>query len=541
MSVHFFVKQLEKYRMHGAGRSYQTKYLAFLLATAAMITGASLQAAPINASRLDDATLAAALTEATAREEPRFCDELVPLWAETQKRADPPATEASLESANAQVWCAIDERRFEDASSVLLRTETRLGRQQRFDVVALRLNSHLFELEQAVSRIGEIAKSDGGSGLTQIEPGLIFEINRKLVASKRADLKLALWSSFYAAESFGQLDPNVRGTAGLNLLQAKADARLLTAKDSELVDLVTYSALYSGFLAERRYAALWPYIEKRAGDNMGNLLRLDVEVSRARFQAEPENAERLAALIESLIQAGDIKGALAISEGLRAKAMESGEIDERTAWAINYMAVALRADGRTDEAIAALDRLASLDPEQHPWVVNFVINHAFALAEEGRHEEALASFKRAQPIADSRGSPFARALVVGQRACSLHALARTGEAKEALERLTAVRADVLVSSIGFAMCAGREDLAIAWALEALADDGLRHEVIAVLQPSYMNFTPAAWASPDPNLLLAKSPELAAAFDKVARVVPERFAPLGGKARLGAKPADTPEL
>lgn len=107
-----------------------------------------------------------------------------------------------------------------------------------------------------------------------------------------------------------------------------------------------------------------------------------------------------------------------------------------------------------------------------------------------------------------------------------------------LKALEAVRLDAVQGNIGSAMCVGRDDLAIAWALEALADDTHRPVVIAALQPRYMENTPPAWNDPEPNLLLAKSPELAAAFEKVARVVPERFAPLGGKPRLGPKPASS---
>ena len=76
--------------------------------------------------------------------------------------------------------------------------------------------------------------------------------------------------------------------------------------------------------------------------------------------------------------------------------------------------------------------------------------------------------------------------------------------------------------------------------EGMWDEPYPHgnKIISALQPLYMEGTPSAWNDPQPNLLLARSPELAAAFDKVARVVPARFAPLGGMPRLGPKPAVT---
>ncbi|MDM7928180.1 tetratricopeptide repeat protein [Blastomonas fulva] len=524
--------------MHFAVRRHRSKYLAVFLATTALITAAPLQSAPIDASKLDDAALAAALGEARGRSKPLLCDELVPLTAEALKRAAAPANAETFAAGNAALWCAIEEKRYADASAAIELTEAKLGRQEAFDRVAISLDSFLSRPEQAIARIDILAKTGGGEALTSIPPEVIYDLSRAATTAKRPDLKLALWSSIYSARSFGQLDPEVIGGTGINLLQAKADSGLLSDKDSDLADLVTNAGAYAALLSQRRYAPLWPHLEERAGDNLAEVLKLDVQINAERFKAAPNDTERFAGLIYSLLQSGNLKPAIDATEPFREDGMDYSEINEQIAWAINSMAIALRASGRPEEGLKALDALASLDPEQHSWVVNFAINHAAALAGEARHAEALASYDRAQPIAEKQGSPFARAIITGQRACSLHTLGRTDEAAAMLKALEAVRLDAVQGSIGSAMCVGRDDLAIAWALEALADDTHRPVAIAALQPRYMENTPPAWNDPEPNLLLAKSPELAAAFEKVARVVPERFAPLGGKPRLGPKPASS---
>lgn len=523
--------------MKSAGRPRCANLMVLLAAITALITSGPAAASPVDASALDDTALAAALAQAFQRE-PRLCDELVPLTAETLKRAAPPATAETLQAGHAELWCAITEDRYADASQALQRTEAIIGRQPRFDTVALSLHASLDEHELAVARMDSLARSDGGDQLLAVSPLTIYDLHNKLVRAKRKDLQTVFWSSIYAARTFPRLDPDIRGIAGINLLQAKADAGLLSDKDGDLADLVTDARAFAGLLAQKRYAPLWPHMERRAGANMASLLKLDLQLNAERLKDEPGVPKRFSDLVYSLLQSGNLKSVIDTTAPLRARNVDHSEIDERTAWAINAMAIALRASGRQEEGLKALDQLASLDPEQHWWVVNFAINHAAALAGENRHAEALKSYDRAQPIAEKQGSPYARAIIAGQRACSLHALGRSAEAAEALNVLEGMREDAPSPAIGFAMCAGRDDLAIAWALEGLADDTHRPGIISALQPLYMEGTPSAWNDPQPNLLLAKSPELAAAFDNVARVVPERFAPLGGMPRLGPKPAAT---
>ncbi|MCG6113397.1 MAG: tetratricopeptide repeat protein [Paracoccus sp.] len=524
--------------MQFAEPSYRPRFRAFVTAAAVLITGIPVHAAPIDASTLDDAALSVALADAQARDVPRLCDELVPLTAEALRRAAPPANDETFEAGNAELWCAIEQKRYADATAVIERVEAITGRQANFDRVAISLHSFLEQPEKAIARIDVIATAADGAALTKIPPDLIYEISGKVSKARRSDLKLALWSSIYSARSFGQLDPDVIGGTGINLLQAKADAGLLSDKDSDLADLVTNASAYAALLAQKRYAPLWPHLEERAGEKLAEIILLDRKITAARFKAQPQVTQRFASAIYSMLQSGEFAQLIEATKAFREEGMDYDGVDEQIAWAINSMAIALRASGQPEEGIKALDRLASLDADKHAWIVNFAINHAAALAGEARHEEALKSYDRAQPIAEKQGSPYARAIIAGQRACSLQALGRSTEAADAFKVLEGMRMDAPSPAIGFAMCAGREDLAIAWALEGLADDTHRPSIISALQPLYMEGTPSAWNDPQPNLLLARSAELAAAFDRVARVVPERFAPLGGKERLGPKPAAT---
>ncbi len=506
-------------------------FRCYLMALCAVCLPIAAQAEPFSFPGLDDPKLAEAIGQAMERPDPRICAELSPLWAEALKRSKSPTTALAVMSANMAVQCAIEEERYEDASSLIARTEARLGQQAVFDSVALALHSHLREFEFAVARIETIASRNGGEVLARTEPAMIYQLSNNIARAKRHDLREKMWSAIHASPVFLQLDPDLRGGAAINLLSVKADNATLKPEDGKLIDLLGNAGAYAVMLAERRYAPIWPYMEERAGDGLARIIKEDLALNTARYEAEPESGERLSDLGYALLQAGEIRKLIDLTAQFNTKEADYSTLDERGAWVVNYMAIALMADGRTEEGLAALGRLAALDPAQHPWVVNYVINYGTALAEDGQHEAALRALDRAQPVAEEHGSAYARALVAGERACSLHELGRTSEVAQYLSILEQLRPDAPSAVIGYAMCAGRDDLAIAWALAALANDRSRPAAISELQPGYMSDSPRVATAQEPHQLLAKSPELAAAFAKVARVVPERFAPLGGRIRF----------
>lgn len=506
-------------------------FRCYLMALCAVCLPIAAQAEPFSFPGLDDPDLAKAIEEALDRPDPRFCEELAPLWAEALKRSKSPTVALAAVSASMEVQCAIAEERYEDASSLLVRTEAKLGQQTMFDSTALALHSHLREFEPAVARIETIAGRDGGKLLTNTDPALIFQLSSNIARAKRHDLREKMWSAILGSAVFPELDPDLRGGAAINLLRVKADNGTLKPEDAKLIDLLGNASAYTTMLAERRYAPIWPYMEERAGDGLEKIIKEDLALNTARYEADPESGERLSDLGYALLQAGEIRKLIDLTKRFNTREADYSTLEEEGAWVVNYMANALMADGRADEGLAALGKLAALDPAKYPWVVNYVINYGVALAGDGQHEAALKALDRAQPVAEKYGSPYARALVTGQRACSLYKLGRSSEAAQHLAVLEQMRPDAPSAVIGYAMCAGRDDLAIAWSLAALANDVSAGATINELQPAYMSNSPQVTTAQEPYLLLAKSPELAAAFERVARVVPERFAPLGGRIRF----------
>lgn len=502
-----------------------------LIVSLALAWPLAVQAEPFSFPGLDDPKLAKAIEQAMARPDPRYCDELAPLWAEAFQRSKTRPTPLLLMSANTAVMCALERERYEDASSLIVRTEAKFGQLEVFDQLALALHSHLQEHDLAAARLTTIAGRGEDSVLDEIDPAMIFQLNNSLIRAQRDDLREKMWSAIQASPKFAGLDPDLRGGSAINLLDIKADSAKLSEADTALVDLVTNTSAYARMLADRRFASLWPYMEERAGDGLVRLIEADLKLNRERYDAAPEDPERLSDLGYALLQAGQIGQLLDMTARFRAKDADYAALSEDGAWIVNYLAIGLKASGRQQEGIAVIDRLASLKPETHPWVVNYVINHAIALAEDEQHAAALKALDRAAPIAEKHGSPYARALVAGQRACSHHKLGHARQMEEQIALMQGLKEDAPGPAVVYAMCAGREDLAIAWAREALASDNSRATMMSELQPAYMESMPTSVTDQDPYLLLARSPELAAEFDKLARIVPERFAPLGGRIRI----------
>lgn len=487
---------------------------------------------------IDDPKLAQAIQNAMNRPNPRWCADLAPLWAEAAKRAKPASDAIALEAAGAAIWCAVEERRYEEAASLIGRTEAKFGSQSRFDSLALSLHTQLQEIDLSVARVRNIAERMDGQYLPKIDPAVVYRVNGQLIRAKRADLRTGMWSAIYGSKTFDALDPNLRSGTASNLIGLKADSGTLTEQDGELVDLLINSTSIATMLANRSYSPLWPRLEQRAGDGMARLIEADVQLKTARYRQDPDNIEKLADLGYALLQAGQTDTLIEMTAQFRTSNADYAGLGSQGAWIVNYMATALLAERRTAEGLAALQKLASLDPTKYPWVVNFVINYALAVAEDQQHASALKALDRAQTVADKYGSSYARALVAAQRACTLHAIGRANESAAQLALLEKLRPEAPVAAVEYAMCAGRDDLAIAWALDGLADDKIRKTIVEALQPAYMESKPTSVTDPEPYLLLAKNSKLANEFEKVARVVPERFAPLGGRVRIVPSAATT---
>jgi hypothetical protein len=173
-----------------------------------------------------------------------------------------------------------------------------------------------------------------------------------------------------------------------------------------------------------------------------------------------------------------------------------------------------------------MDDLAKLPPDEYPWVVNFVINRADRLINQGRWQEALAASDVAKPVAAIHGSDFARMLVAAERACALDRLGRNPESEVEMSFVRAHYADAPSEAIDALLCAGHDDEAAALFLRVLDDAKIRSKLLGDLKDERFDLF---WSGPRKirtvYVFMKARPELEKAASKYIRTIPERFVPL----------------
>ena len=153
--------------------------------------------------------------------------------------------------------------------------------------------------------------------------------------------------------------------------------------------------------------------------------------------------------------------------GWRDRKAKGAQIEEGDAWALNIEAYAYDSLGQPKKADAVFDELAKLDPDENPWVVNFVINRASRLVGQGRWKEGVKATLLARAVAEKYGSTYAKLILARQMACALPELGRADETASELAFLRDNAKDGIALSVAGLMCAGQNDEAAAMLLAAL--------------------------------------------------------------------------
>jgi tetratricopeptide (TPR) repeat protein len=205
--------------------------------------------------------------------------------------------------------------------------------------------------------------------------------------------------------------------------------------------------------------------------------------------------------------------------------------EEGDGWALNIEAYAYDALGQPAKADAVFEELAKLDPETHPWVVNFVINRSSRLVGQGRWKEGLAASVLAREVAEKYGSPYAKMIIARDRACALERLGRVEEAASELAFLRANWKEAVTFAVRGLMCHGQRDEAAGLLLAALRDETERGGALAAFQTDELDLFYTASILPDARDLLTDYPELAAELDKHMRAMPEAFIPQAALRRV----------
>lgn len=218
-------------------------------------------------------------------------------------------------------------------------------------------------------------------------------------------------------------------------------------------------------------------------DRFDAMKQFDVTLARerARAAAAPGKLEGVNTVAGLLVRLGRPQEALALIQDALARdakdARTFSDRDDQINWAQDQLSSILLALGRSDEAIAALEKGAAL--KEHGEInVSQAINLAGVYYAHGRPTDAL---KAVAALKSSDVSAYGRMALEEVRACAYVLL---GDRKSAAEPLAYVKAHVRDGSGPFVramLCTGDEDALAAEVIAQLADPERRAGMLSLLQ------------------------------------------------------------
>lgn len=174
-------------------------------------------------------------------------------------------------------------------------------------------------------------------------------------------------------------------------------------------------------LTAKRYAALFDPDEDAVPLIEAAVAR-ENRYTRERLEAEPDDPRRILERAQALRQRALEEDALALLLPASADldAVAKGGTDAQ--WVVNEAVFSLIALGRTDEAVKLMEKLLTLDMEEHEGLINMAINHGNVLSMAGRHRDAAAWSEALNGRADGFASDYGYMWIWSNAACA-HALA----------------------------------------------------------------------------------------------------------------------
>jgi tetratricopeptide (TPR) repeat protein len=492
-------------------------FVSLLFAAPLAARETASQPAPFDARARSDRELVAMLRDESDPWTARPCELGVPLFGELEKRfPDEEAYERGALFAGAM--CDDTEGDYPGALKKIKRLEAKWP--------TLRLNNDGFYLALRMEDAGEYLsrlRSLDDEELGGLNPsgfwGGVRMLHKQGFDDELEDLMLE-W-----------IEDGRMGTIPAEMHPGVSRWALTAAVRRDRIDMVPQllgnlrsPSTYIELLGERRFEPIWPVVADRAGPNLDKIADEYVFWATGRLENHPQDRDRFSTAARVLHYAGRFEDAIVLARGWREREGALESIEEGDAWALNIEAYAHDALGNPNQADAIFDQLAELDPAEHHWVVNFVINRASRLVGQERWEEGLEAAALARNVADKSGTPFARMIIARDHVCALNALGKTETIADELQFLRENRSEFYPLAAQALMCVGKRDEAAALLIEGIEDERFRSSSLEALRsPKFdLFYTPSKL--PDPSELLDESPELKALFETYARVIPEEFVP-----------------
>jgi tetratricopeptide (TPR) repeat protein len=288
-------------------------------------------------------------------------------------------------------------------------------------------------------------------------------------------------------------------------------------------------------LVQRRYSALWPMIEERAGTHLSNVRASSLRSAEQEYLSAPDDHQKLQTYINALRHSGRLDDAIAFRSKLPATRDAMAKVDEQLGWAVNNVALALHESGRAGEADELFALLNDAPMDSAGWRVSMIINRLELVVGDGKFDKAATLLDATERSAKNDGNDYARQLVRRLKYCTLSSLGRKDEAAKALPELMAHAVDAPQPTIEGFLCAREIDKAEQVTLQMLSDPKITPAKQRRFEETFVRaLQPVPLTSDDPSVwtnklaILRQRPAVAAAYARLGRDMPAEYLPVRAK-------------
>ena len=323
----------------------------------------------------------------------------------------------------------------------------------------------------------------------------------------------------------GSADGDWLAAGAIDILAKRGD---LTGA-ADLLPYVDDPQTIENMLVQKRYSALWPKVEDRAGLHLTKVRVSSVASAEQDYLKAPEDHEKLKVYINALRRAGRLNDAIALRSKLPATNEAIAKSDEDSAWSINDVALALHEAGRADDADQMFAMLNEVPMEKAGWRVSMIINRLELLVADGKFDKAAILLDATESSAKVDGSEYAQQLVRRLKFCTLSSLGRKAEAAKVRPDMLAHAKDAPQPTVEGLLCAGEIDQAEQLTMQTLNDPKaapakkrtFEEDFVRALQPVPLTSDdPSVWVN---SLTALKGrPAIAAAYHRLGRDMPAEY-------------------
>ena len=224
---------------------------------------------------------------------------------------------------------------------------------------------------------------------------------------------------------------------------------------------------------DRRHQMLWPEIDRSASDGFRRSLEEEADRAAAAVKAAPKDYGMVSQQMQALRALGRFGDALQAGVALARDKTQIEVTGNDAFWMINEYAANLRALGRIDEAIAALDGVLALGIDRYPELASLAINRDEMVIAAGHYQAGLDSLSDLEAHHLDQLSAYGKMWVWANEDCALRALGRNDDSKVPEAKLAAKPDDNWSAAAAAAACRNDTKAIADMLVTRLRDDAAR--------------------------------------------------------------------